>query len=29
MAFYGDVSPGEAFTPSAALSNDVRHLLIE
>ena len=27
MAFYGDVSPGEAFTPSAALSNDVRHLL--
>ena len=27
MTFYGDVSPGEAFTPSAALSNDVRHLL--
>lgn len=27
MAFYGDVSPGEAFTPSAALSNDIRHLL--
>ena len=27
MAFYGDVAPGEAFRPSAALSNDIRHLL--
>ena len=27
MAFYGDVTPGEAFKPSAALSNDIRHLL--
>ena len=27
MAFYGDVSPGEVFRPSAALSNDIRHLL--
>ena len=27
MAFYSDVIPGERFTPSAALSNDVRHLI--
>ena len=27
MAFYGDVTPGEEFRPSAALSNDIRHLL--
>ena len=27
MAFYGDVLPGEAFRPSASLSNDIRHLL--
>ena len=27
MAFYGDVTPGEAFKPSATLSNDIRHLL--
>lgn len=27
MAFYGDVTPGEAFRPSAALSNDIRHFL--
>jgi len=27
MAFYGDVAPGEAFRPSAALSNDIRHFL--
>ena len=27
MAFYGDVTPGETFRPSAALSNDIRHLL--
>jgi len=27
MAFHSDVIPGESFTPSAALSNDVRHLI--
>ena len=27
MAFYGDVTPGEEFRPSAALSNDIRHFL--
>lgn len=27
MAFYPDVHTGEAFSPSAALSNDVRHLI--
>ncbi len=27
MAFYGDVTPGDDFVPSASLSNDVRHLI--
>lgn len=27
MGFYEDVKPGEAFKPSASLSNDVRHML--
>ena len=27
MAFYGDVTPGDEFRPSAALSNDIRHFL--
>ncbi|MGN0880122.1 MAG: hypothetical protein ACI4WT_11830 [Oligosphaeraceae bacterium] len=27
MAFHSDVTPGEPFRPSAALSNDIRHLL--